>query len=99
MTDNIKTIKNLEDKYGSYLFRMALSHLVDVGARHLTDENVEEGAKQIASNDEETKANSGFPIMTAEFQIGIIRCAAELAKCSVWDVFLYIKEYVDIAKN
>lgn len=97
MRDNIRAIKNLEDKYGLMMFRMALTHLVDVGARNMTDENVEEAFKQIRAKDEEVRVNGGFPIMTAEFQCGLVRCAAELAKCSVWDLFYYIKEYVTVS--
>ena len=40
--DDIQSIKNIENKYGLMLFRMGLSHLVDVGHRNLTDENVED---------------------------------------------------------
>ena len=99
MTDNIKAIRNLENKYGLALFRMALSHLIDVGVRHLTDENVEEAVKQITAEDERIRANGGFPVMTAEFQHSIVRCAAELAKFSIWDLFLYIKNHVHISNK
>lgn len=33
------TIEKNEKKYGHVLFRMGLTHLVDVGARNLTDES------------------------------------------------------------
>jgi len=99
MTGDIKAINDLENKYGLVLFRMGLTHLVDVGVRHLTDENVEESIKQVLAEVEAIKANGGHPIMTAEFQSSIIRCAAELAKFSIWDLFLYIKEYVHISDS
>ena len=34
------------------LFRMAISHLMDVGIRHLTDENVEYTCKEIMKQDD-----------------------------------------------
>ena len=97
MADNVKEIENLENKYGLVLFRMALTHLVDVGVRHLTDENVEESIKQITAKDEVDKAKGVIPIMTAAFQIEIVRCATELAKFSIWDLFYYIKNHVHIS--
>jgi hypothetical protein len=62
--------------------------------RHLTDENVEESIKQISAKDEADRANGVVTIMTAEFQCEIVRCAAELAKFSAWELFAYIKEHV-----
>jgi hypothetical protein len=94
MINNINKIKNLEDKYGLVLFRMALTHLVDVGVRNLTDENVEASIKQIIADGGANTANGVVTIMTPEFQCGIVRCAAELAKFGIWDLFGYIKKYV-----
>jgi hypothetical protein len=95
----MQEIRELENKWGPTLFRMALTHLVDVGIRHLTDENVEEAVKQIAANDEAGKANGVVSIMTAEFQCEIVRCAASLAKFSVWELFAYIKHHVVISNQ
>lgn len=99
MTDNIKAINNLENKYGLALFNMALTHLFDVGVRHLTDANVEASIKQIIAKDEADRANGGTSIMTVDFQCEIVRCAAELAKFSIWDLFLYIKKQVIISNR
>jgi len=99
MADNINAIRNLENEYGLALFRMALTYLVDVGVRNLSDEDVEDSIKQIVAEDEEIKANGDSPIMTAEFQSSIVRCAAELSKFSIWDLFLYIKKYVHISSK
>ena len=97
MDDEMKAIRTLEDKYGLVLFRMGLSHLVDVGHRNLTDENVGESMKQIIAQGEEDKANGAGSIMTPEFQCGIVRCAAELAGFSIWTLFAYIKKYVAVS--
>ena len=98
MTDNIKAIQDLENKYGILLFRMALTYLVDVGVHNLSEEDAEETIKQIIAKNEKDKANSGFLILAVDFQCKIIRCATELAKCSIWDLFYYIKYYVHIEK-
>jgi len=90
-------IRAIENKYGAPIFKMSLAYMVNVGIRHLTDENVKEAIKQITANDEAERAGGvGFRI-TGEFQCEIVRCAAELSKFSVWDLFAYIKNHVFIA--
>ena len=92
--EDIKAINALENKYSLVLFRMGLSHLVDAGHRNLGDEEVAEGISQIMAQGQKDKADGKIPIMTPEFQCEILRCAAELAKFSIWTLFAYIKEYV-----
>jgi hypothetical protein len=96
MSNKTNEIRAVENKYGLALFRMGLTHLVDVGIRHLTDESVNEAVKQITANDEAERANGIVSIMTAEFQCEIVRCAASLTKFSVWELFAYIKNHVAI---
>ena len=96
MSSKTQEIRAVENKYGLALFRMGLTHLVDVGIRHLDDENVNEAIKQIATNEETNKANGVVSIMTTEFQCEIVRCAASLAKFDIWELFAYIKNYVPI---
>jgi hypothetical protein len=96
VSDKTQEISAIENKYGHVLFRMGLAHMVDVGIRHLTDGNVIEAINQITAKDEEAKASGSIPIMTMEFQCEIVRCAAELAKFGVWELFAYIKEHIAI---
>jgi len=93
-TDDIRSIQNIENKYGLVPFRMGLTHLVDVGHRNLGSEEVEEGIKQILAQGEEDKDNGKRSFMTPEFQCEILRCAAELAQFSPWTLFCYIKKHV-----
>jgi len=97
MSSKMQELCAIEKKYGLALFRMALTHLVDVGTRHLTDVNVDEAIKQITANDKADKASGVTAIMTVEFQCEIVRCAASLAKFEIWDLFAYIKNYVPIS--
>jgi hypothetical protein len=99
MSSRIQEIKAIENKYGLILFRMALTHLMDVGKCHLTDENVNENIKQIIAEGEAGKAKGVFIFMTPDFQCEVLRCAAELAKFSVWELFAYIKKYVVITNE
>jgi hypothetical protein len=89
-------IQKIENKYGLALFRMGLTHLADVGIRCLTDENVAEAIAQIKAQSEVDKNSGVITIMSPQFQCEIVRCAAELAKFGVWDLFRYIKRYVFI---
>ena len=97
MSSKTQEISAIENKYGIALFRMGLTHLVDVGIRHLTDENVEENIKRIMATGEADKANDVVTFMTAEAQCEILRCAAELARFSIWELFAYIKKHVAIS--
>ena len=97
MSSKTQEIRTIENKYGIALFRMSLTQLVDVGIRHLTDENVKENIKKILAEGEEDQANGVVTFMTAEAQCEILRCAAELAKFGVWELFAYIKNHVAIS--
>ena len=91
---DIQSIQNIENKYGLVLFRMGLTHLVDIGHRNLGDAEVEAGITQIMAQGAEDKADGKIPIMTPEFQCNILRCSAELARFSIWTLFTYIKEHI-----
>jgi len=97
MASKTQEIRAVENKYGLALFRMGLTHLVDVGIRHLTDENVNEAINQIIENDKADKAKGIVNIMSVEFQCKIVLCAASLAKFDVWELFAYIKNHVVIS--
>lgn len=90
----MKEIRNLENKYGLLIFRVGLTHLVDVGHRNLDDKSLKERLKQILEEGEWDKVNGVKPIMAPEFKCEILRCAAELAKFSIWTLFAYIKKHV-----
>ncbi len=64
ITQRMNEIVSLENKYGSVLFRMGLTQLVDVGVRHLTNDNVEASIRQIIAEGEINKANGVVTIMT-----------------------------------
>ena len=70
------------------IFRMAISHLMDVGIRHLTDENVEYTCAEIMKQDDSQS------FMTNEFQCEIVRTVAEIAKIEHTLVLAYIAKNV-----
>ncbi len=71
------------------LFRLAVSHLMDVGIRHLTDENVDATCKGIMEQDDSKS------FMTNEYQCAIVRTAAELARISHIYLLVYISQNVE----
>ena len=91
---DIQSINDIENKYGLVLFRMGLTHLMDVGHRNLGDDDVEEGVRQITAQGEEDKLSGKLSVMTPEFLCDVLRCAAELAQFTPWTLFAYIKKYV-----
>ena len=90
-------IRKIEDKYGLFLFRIALSHLIDVGHRNLDSANVAESMVQIMAQGEADKANGSMQIMSPEFLCEVLCCAAELARFSPWTLLKYIKKHVHIS--
>lgn len=97
MKERMNEIRNIENKYGLMLFGMGLCHLVDTGHKHFTDSYVEEGIRQIMAEGEKDAANGVHQIMTPEFQCEILRCAADLAKFSIWTLFAYIKNHMEVS--
>lgn len=83
-----KTIEAIRNKYGEVMFRMAISHLMDVGIRHLTKENVEETCKEIMASDDSGR------FMSNEFECEIVQTAYELALVSHIDLLVYIQREV-----
>lgn len=77
------------------LFRMAISHLMDVGIRHLTEENVNETCASIMEEDD------SHSFMTNEFQCEIVRMAYELSKIDHIHLLTYISRevYYDVGGN
>lgn len=77
------------------MFRMSISHLLDCGIRHLTEESIKETCEAIMKEDD-SKA-----FMTNEFKCELIRIAGELAKINHIDLLVYISReiYYDVGDN
>ena len=95
--DYIKSKKKLDAlrRENEMMFRMAISHLMDVGIRHLTEENITETCESIMQEDD-SKA-----IMTNEFKCELIRIAGELAKINHIHLLVYISRevYYDVGDS
>lgn len=77
------------------MFLMAISHLMDVGFRHLTEENIEHTCKQVMEEDDK------YRFMTNDFQCALIRMAGELAKFDHIHLLVYVSRNVryDVGDN
>lgn len=77
------------------MFRMAISHLMDVGIRHLDEENIEETCKAINKEDDSKS------FMTNNFKCDLVRMAGELAKIDHIHLLVYIQREItyDVGDN
>jgi hypothetical protein len=78
----------IRNRVGEPMFRMAISHLMDVGIRHLTEEAVEETCNKIMQEDDTNH------FMTNGFKCDLVRTAYELAQISHTDLIVYIQREI-----
>lgn len=79
-----QNINNLRKDYGEMIFRMSISHLMDVGMRNLTSKLVNE------AKDEIMKQDDGKMFVTNELLCNVVECAGELAKIDATYLLVYI---------
>ena len=84
-----KNINKLRRDYGEMIFRMAISHLMDVGMRHLTPELVNEAKDEIMKQDDSRM------LVTNRLLCDVVECAGELAKINAIDLLVYIGRNVE----
>ncbi len=83
-------IKELHQKYGEYVFRLALSVLFDIGMKNVKDSELKKQCEEIA---QKTPDNA---LITGEMQANIYRCAHALSEMSVWDILKYVRTDLEI---
>jgi hypothetical protein len=84
-----KILDNIRARHDETMFRMAISHLMDVGIRHLDEESCAQTCKEIMSQDD------SHAFITNDFMCEIVWLAHELSKVSHIDLLIYIQRYVD----
>ena len=84
-----QNINKLRRDYGEITFRMAISHLMDVGMRHLTPELVNEAKDEIMKQDDRKM------FVTNELLCDVVECAGELAKIDATYLLVYIGKNVE----
>ena len=83
-----KTLDKIRSK-DEIMFRMAISHLMDVGIRHLTEENIAETCYEIRTRDDSKM------FMTNEYMCSLIMMAGDIAKVPHIDILVYIQREVE----
>ena len=93
-TESKNKLDNLRRK-NEVMFRMAISHLMDIGIRHLTEDNIETSCREIMQEDDTNH------FMTNEFKCELIRVAGELSKIDHIHLLVYISRemYFDVNDN
>ena len=84
-----KNINKLRRDYGEITFRMAISHLMDVGMRNLTPELVNEAKDEIMKQDDRRMC------VTNKLLCNVVECAGELAKIDATYLLVYIGRNVE----
>ena len=84
-----QNINSIRRNYGEIIFRMAISHLMDVGMRNLTPELVNEAKDEIMKKDDSKM------FVTNEALCDVVECAGELAKINAIDLLVYIGRNVE----
>lgn len=89
--NQIEAIRNKDE----IMFRMAISHLMDVGIRHLSEDNVTQCCEEIMKQDD------SHSFMTNEFQCDLVKMAGRLAKIDHLHLLNYISKevYYDVGDN
>lgn len=84
-----QNINSIRRNYGEIIFRMAISHLMDVGMRNLTPELVNEAKDEIMKKDDSKM------FVTNELLCDVVECAGELAKIDEIYLLVYISRNVE----
>ena len=84
-----QNINSIRRDYGEITFRMAISHLMDVGMRNLTPELVNEAKEEIMKQDDRKM------FVTNELLCDVVECAGELAKINATYLLVYIGRNVE----
>ena len=84
-----QNINSIRRNYGEIIFRMAISHLMDVGMKNLTPELVNEATDEIMKKDDSRM------LVTNELLCDVVECAGELAKIDATYLLVYIGRNVE----
>ena len=91
-TESKKILDQIRSK-NEVMFRMAISHLMDVGIRNLTEENILETCKDIKLRDD-SKA-----FMTNDYMCDLVMMSGEIAKVPHIDLLIYVQREVEYGVN
>ena len=83
-----------------YLFRFGITHLLSVGYENLTDEAVQRTIEVLEAEAEaaaEKEDTDSIPVITPEYQIAILKTAAQIREVPLCTLLKYISRKVKIS--
>ena len=83
-------LRELHQKYGDYVFRLALCLLFDNGIKNIKAFELEKKCEMIIKS---TPDNS---LITGEMQANIYHCAYALSEMKVWDILKFVRTDIEI---
>ena len=84
-------LKEIQEKYGEDIFRLAITHLIHVGIEQFSKADID------ALCEKALRETPEGAVMTGEYQADILRCAHAICQYSVDDLLRYIKTDVSMA--
>ena len=90
-----KILDEIRNRNHEMIFRMAISHLMDVGIRHLEEENINRTCEEIQREDDSRA------FMTNDFKCELVKTAGKLAQIDHIHLLVYIQREVtyDVGDN
>ena len=88
-----KMLDDIRARHGEVMFRMAISHLMDVGIRNLDKDTCTSTCKEIMAQDDSKS------FMTNQFQCELIWSSYELAQIPHIDLLVYIQRHINYDVN
>lgn len=84
-------LKEIQQKYGEDIFRLAITHLLHVGVYAFSKEDIDALCEAAINN---TPDNA---LMSGEYQADVLRCAHDICRYSIDDLMKFIKTDVNMA--
>lgn len=84
------------------LFRFGITHLLSVGYENLTDAAVQRTIEVLEAEAEaavENEDKDSIPVITPEYQIAILKTAAQILEVPIWVLLKYISRKVKISES
>ena len=81
-----------------YLFRFGITHLLSVGYENLTEEAVQRTITFLETEAAAEKEDAdSISVITPEYQIAILKTAAQIREVPIWVLLKYISRKVKIS--
>ena len=84
-------LKEIQQKYGEDIFRLAITHLFHVGIYAFSKEDIDALCEAAINN------TSDNALMSGEYQADVLRCAHDICRYSIDDLLKFIKTDLSMA--